>query len=93
MLCRSQQFDCMLLDVRLQHMSGLSIAERLADSEFRPRHIVLMTGTDVKEFESALRNGLVDGYLQKPADLDDLIERVTASLNPRDGRHRRQYPA
>jgi DNA-binding response OmpR family regulator len=93
MLCRTQRFDCMLLDVRLQHMSGMVIAERLADTQFRPRHIVLMTGAKLADLESALRNGLVDGYLQKPADISQLIERVKASLSPRDGRHLRQNPA
>lgn len=82
--CRERRFDCMLLDYSLGTMSGLAVAQRLGGSESvnRPSHVLLMTGHDRAEFSSAIREGLVDGYVQKPADLDKLVDMVRNSIKP-----------
>lgn len=84
--CEAQPFDCMVLDHQLGEITGLAVAERLAASPMRPRHIILLTGHARGEFEAALRNGLIDGHVQKPGELAELVQRVRASLQPRSRR-------
>ena len=81
--CEADLFDCMVLDHQLGEVTGLAVAERMADSPMRPNHIILLTGHSRDEFETALRAGLIDGHLQKPAELSQLVLRVRASLTPR----------
>jgi two-component system, OmpR family, alkaline phosphatase synthesis response regulator PhoP len=85
-LCQTQKFDCMVLDAQLGTSAGLAVAERLAASPMRPQHIVIVTGHPRNDFEAPLRTGLIDGYLQKPLDVDDLAERVRRALQPRGKR-------
>jgi two-component system OmpR family response regulator len=81
--CEADAFDCMVLDHQLGEVTGLAVAERLSTSPMRPNHIVLLTGHARDDFEAALRNGLIDGHLQKPAEFSDLVQRVRNSLKPR----------
>ena len=81
-LCQKQKFDCMVLDAQLGPSAGLALAERLSHTPLRPDHIVIVTGHPRDDFEAPLRNGLIDGYIQKPFDLDSLAERVRQALNP-----------
>ena len=83
--CQADVFDCMVLDHQLGEVSGLAVAERLSGSPMRPNHIILLTGHARDDFEAALRNGLIDGHVQKPAELAELVLRVRASLKPRNG--------
>ena len=86
--CQKQRFDCMVLDAQLGPSAGLAVAERLAASPMRPNHIVILTGHPKDDFESPLRNGLIDAYVQKPVDVGALAERVQLALRPADRRRR-----
>ena len=81
--CEADAFDCMVLDHQLGEVTGLAVAERLSASPLRPHHIILLTGHARDDFEAALRNGLIDGHVQKPAEFAELVTRVRASLQPR----------
>ena len=85
-LCRDRHFDCMLLDARLGAMSGLSVAQRLGgqSSAMRPTHIFLLTGHPKSEFTPALRDGLVDGYILKSDNLEELSLVVRESVRVPD---------
>ncbi len=80
-LCKSKKFDCMLLDVTLGDTSGIAVAKALAQTpDIRPRHVVLLSGHPKSDFLSELRNGLVDGFISKPADIHILAEAVQSAL-------------
>ena len=81
-MCRQHHFDCMFLDARLGSLSGLAVAQRLGgqDSSLRPRHIILLTGSPREDFHTALRDRVIDGYLQKPATLEGIRRALSRCL-------------
>lgn len=77
--CQKERFDCMVLDAQFDRTPGLALAERLSDSPRRPSRILVVTGHPPEDFDAALRNGLVDGYLRKPVDPRAIGEFVARS--------------
>lgn len=81
-------FDLILLDLELPEMSGLSILERIRESE-RQAGIRLAEGVPVvvvtgyqRRFLEAFNKGC-DDYLLKPIDAGSLIAKVTQILSRR----------
>lgn len=74
----SREFDLLLLDIRMPHISGLDILHRLKDKKTRPR-VIMVTGVDELSIAiEAVKLGASD-YLTKPFRLEHLeaaIERV-----------------
>lgn len=77
-LCEEQRPDLVILDVRLPGISGIEIAERLAESCDIP-FIFLTAFDDQKIVKSAVELGAM-GYLIKPIDLQQLLPAVEAVL-------------
>ena len=68
----------MLLDEVLGEDSGLSLAAQLhAAPDSRPRRIVMVSGLAPQFFEEAIRDGVIDGFLEKPVTLEELLARVS----------------
>jgi CheY-like chemotaxis protein len=69
----AQPFDVVVLDVRMPGLGGLDVIQRLKQSH-PELEVILLSGHGAKEdVEVGLRLGAFD-YLQKPVDLEDLIE-------------------
>ncbi len=69
----ARPFDVVVLDVRMPGMGGLDVIRRLKQSH-PDLAVVLLSGHGAKEdVEVGLRLGAFD-YLQKPVDLQDLLE-------------------
>ena len=83
-LCHKERFDCVLLDAQFDRTSGLALAERLSASPMRPTKLVIVSAHPPENFMAPLRNGLIDGYLQKPVDAEQLNAMVRPSP-PRSG--------
>lgn len=70
-LLERQNFDVMLLDLRMPVLDGLETLARL-----RPRHpklpVVLVSGDDLGANWSFYREAGADAYLVKPLDIDTL---------------------
>lgn len=81
-LCHKERFDCVLLDAQFDRTSGLALAERLSASPMRPTKLVIVSAHPLENFMVPLRNGLIDGYLQKPVD----PERLNAMISPSPAR-------
>ena len=81
-LCKSTHFDCMLLDVALEGLSGLAVAQRLggSDSVIRPACVFLISGRPKSDFAEAIRAGWADGHLLKPIASDELAAAVRGSV-------------
>ncbi len=78
-----ERVDCLVLDVRLEGMSGLELQERLvaAGSEIP---VVFMTAAhdDLSTRERAHRAGAID-YLRKPFDDESLIGAINRAIRRR----------
>ena len=74
--CANERFDCMLLDEVLEDDSGLALAARLRTLAARPRRIVMMSGLAPEFFAEALRDGVIDGFIEKPLGLKELLVAV-----------------
>lgn len=80
-LCAGERFDCMLLDEVLGEDSGLALADRLhAMPDHRPRRILMVSGLAPDFFALALRDGVIDGFIEKPVGLGELLDGVQAAL-------------
>jgi DNA-binding response OmpR family regulator len=78
---RNNQHDIgvVLLDYLLPDMSGEWIFENLRSLDPDVR-VVLLTGCEESVADRMLKRGL-RGYLQKPFDLPELVERVRDAIN------------
>lgn len=76
---RSQDFDCLILDVRMPGMGGLELQRRLAANS-RRLPIVFITAHPIEEERAkAMAAGAVD-FLNKPFTEQELLNAITASL-------------
>jgi FixJ family two-component response regulator len=76
---RSQDFDCLILDVRMPGMGGLELQHRLAAAG-RSLPIVFITAHHVEEEHArAMALGAVD-FLTKPFAEQDLFDAIAAAL-------------
>lgn len=71
---------CVLLDIRMPHMSGLELQERLVAVGCRLPIIFLTGHGDLPACVRAFRTGAFD-FLQKPVNDQLLIESVQAAIN------------
>jgi len=81
----SEPFDVVLLDIKMPGMDGIKVL-----GEIKQRHplveVIMFTAhanTDI--VISSLAMGACD-YLLKPADVDELIQKITAAAGRRRGR-------
>ena len=72
--------ECLVLDISMPGMNGLSLQEELAAShDILP--IVFITGHgDVPSSVQAMKNGAVD-FLAKPFDQQDLLNAITVAMS------------
>lgn len=77
--CEPGQAGCLLLDLRLPGMSGIELQGTLAARGIDLPIIFLTGHGDVPSSVRALRAGAVD-FLQKPADSQILLDRVSEAL-------------
>jgi len=76
---RSQDFDCLILDVRMPGLSGLEL-QRLLAADRRPVPIVFITAHyNEAERKRAIEAGAVD-FLSKPFTEQELLNAIGESL-------------
>lgn len=80
---RRQAPDCVLLDIVMPGLDGLTVARTLRlDPLTRAAHIHCLTGlTDPRVRQSALEAGC-ECFLTKPVDPDDVLQAVRSSARP-----------
>lgn len=81
-LVRERSFDAMVLDLRMQNVSGLEVLEALASAETMPAVILLSGHLDIPTTVHAMRAGVVD-VLEKPTDATALDQRLRDAIAAR----------
>ena len=79
---------CLLLDVRMPHLSGLQLQEMLAARDASLPVIIVTGHGDIPMAVRAMKRGAVD-FLEKPFSDETLLERVEEAL-AMDARRRRE---
>lgn len=77
-------YDLVLLDWMLPDADGLTVCRELRQRGFTTPILMLTARGDVRERVLGLRAG-ADDYLQKPFDVDELVERVRALMRRATG--------
>lgn len=81
----THSYGCIVLDVRMQHMSGLQLQSALCESNFPLPMIFLSAYGDAQMGAQAIKKGAID-FLQKPYRNQDLIDAVNSALRISWGR-------
>lgn len=79
-LARERDYDLILLDPYLPHMSGLAVLERLRRTGVHAPAVIFSAMVEESDLARARRLGVED-FVSKPARLDDLIRRIRAVAN------------
>jgi two-component system response regulator FixJ len=73
-------FDAVLLDVRMPGTDGVEILKRLKGGRFNGPVLMLSGHGDIALAVQAMRLGALD-FLEKPYEADDLLERIEHALD------------
>lgn len=75
---KKEEFSAILLDLRMPHMNGLQVIEKMKEMDIKTPIIMMSAYGTVPEAVEAMKLGAMD-YLVKPFDLDELkmtLERI-----------------
>ena len=67
----NRRFDVVILDIHMPGMSGITVLEKLMESEPTPKVIMLTGGGTIQHAVDSMKKGAYD-FLTKPAKLDEL---------------------
>jgi CheY-like chemotaxis protein len=73
---RREKFDVILLDINMPVVSGYGVLEMLAVSDIlKDQNIFIFSGTQIPKIQlkNLLRRDGVNGFLEKPIDLEKLV--------------------
>jgi DNA-binding NtrC family response regulator len=77
----SEDYCLMLSDIRMPEISGIKLARKV--KEINPNvKVVLMTTFEIKdnEFSKVFPSTQVDGFAQKPIDIEDLTDKILSII-------------
>ena len=86
------EFACVVLDMKLPGVEGLSLLRRLHERRDDLPVIMVSGEGDISSAIEALRCGAVD-FLEKPVKPCDLIDRIVQAFNLAKGQRRRRQRA
>lgn len=81
---QQEKFDAILLDIAMPQFSGLQIIASLATEEIlKDQNIFLFSGSlnSHLQINDLLRRDGINGYLEKPMDLNEILKTITKNLN------------
>jgi DNA-binding NtrC family response regulator len=88
-LVKKQDFDILIVDVRLPGKSGLEVIKEVKDINPYIRSIVITAYPSVELSVQAMKQGAVD-YIVKPVRVDDLEKLINENLRKRTLRRKEQ---
>lgn len=83
-LCRRRPFDVVLMDLHMPHMNGLAACQsiRQLQSPSSSARILILTADARPEERARLLEQGVDGYLNKPATISQLLRAIVQQVVP-----------
>jgi heavy metal response regulator len=81
-LAGTEEYDLLILDLRLPKMDGITLCRKLRGEKFAAPILMLTVRDSVKDKILGLDSG-ADDYLTKPFDFEELLARVRALLRKR----------
>lgn len=70
---------CVVIDLLMPGMSGLDVQAELARRGITPAFVFISGAADISSATRAMKSGAID-FLEKPVDLDVLVEAVNAAI-------------
>jgi two-component system response regulator MtrA len=83
-VARSIVPDLFLIDVMLPGRSGIELAAQLRETAFTNTPMIAMSASPLMA-EVAAESGLFQAQLEKPFDVDDLLERILECISQANG--------
>jgi len=80
-LLQKNNFDVILLDLAMPDVDGYEILEKIKNSDMPSKVIVLTASNVTKENLKKFKEMGVFSTLQKPVDIDILLEKITSVRN------------
>ena len=89
-VCEKSAFEVALIDIELPDMKGTELLNRLR--KIRPKMIMIII-TGHPSLESAMKavNERADGYVLKPFEVTDLLEKIRKLLEEKATQYLRMY--
>ncbi len=84
-LLEAEEFDVVVLDVRMPEIGGLEVLRRILSESPHPNVVLLSGHGSSEDAQEGMRLGACD-YLQKPVDINRLVEimQKAAARTPRE---------
>jgi len=79
-MLRTHEISVLLADQRMPGMTGIELAERVADTHPDVVRILITAYSELSEAIDAINRGQVRGYLRKPWDADELLAILREAL-------------
>ncbi|RUQ89251.1 response regulator [Legionella septentrionalis] len=84
--CNEQRFDVILLDLQMPKLNGLQAARLIRQSMLnRSSALILISANSLDREDDFLQKNLVDVYLQKPIDEENLLRHLLSLLKKTQG--------
>ncbi|MBA3066002.1 response regulator [bacterium] len=81
-----EDFDLVLLDLRLPYLSGDHLMKLLQDKGRAPSKVLLISGLSGEVISATAKRYGVAGYLEKPYSPRELVDKVEALFNEQPDR-------
>jgi len=78
-LAKNKQYDLIVSDIKMPEISGVDIIKKLKENNYNT-HFILMTGFSGEYSEQSVLALGIDAYLEKPFNIQLLIEIVESVL-------------
>ncbi len=78
---RREHFDVILLDINMPVVSGFGVIELLAGADIlKDQNVFIFSGIDLPEIQlkNLLRRDGINGFLNKPIDLEKLVNTIAS---------------
>ena len=80
-ILRETKVDVVITDQRMPETVGVDFLKDLVSNNLTDNIRIILTGyTDINDLIECINNGLIDRYLMKPWDADELLEVVRQSI-------------
>jgi DNA-binding NtrC family response regulator len=88
--CEKSAFEVALIDIELPDMKGTELLNRL--KKIRPKMVrIIITGHPSLESAMKAVNERADGYVLKPFEVTDLLEKIRRLLEEKTNEYLRMY--